>query len=435
MNIIEERTRRTKWFMEARFGMFIHWGLYAIPARGEWIRSTERITAEEYYKYFEEFNPTAFDPKSWARAAREAGMQYAVMTTKHHDGFCLFDSELTDFKSTNTKAGRDLIREYVDAFRAEGLKVGFYYSLIDWHHEDYPAYGDQNHPMRDNEAFKGKQHNFDRYLEYMHGQVKELCTRYGKIDIMWFDFSYGDMAGEKWRASELVRMVRTCQPDIILDNRLETGGHGFGSIKTRNPSFYSGDFASPEQVIPPEGITDEEGNPIPWEACITMNNHWGYCSDDKLFKSPKLIIRKLVECVSKNGNLLLNAGPDAYGRIPDESLEILSEIGKWMRKNGSSIYSCGKASFEKPEWGYFTQKGKFLYAHIFDGNIGPLPIPVPAERIKKARLVADGSEMKLNQAWNVAEFPDYSFINFGPVESFTYPLPDDIDTVVEFELI
>lgn len=435
MSIIEERAKRTKWFMDARFGMFIHWGLYAIPARGEWVRSVERITVEEYDKYFEEFNPTDYDPKSWAKAAKEAGMKYAVMTAKHHDGFCLFDSKLTDYKSTNTKAGRDLIREYIDAFRSEGLKVGLYYSLIDWHHEDYPAYGDRNHPMRDNEEFKNKQHNFDRYLEYMHGQVRELCTNYGKIDIIWFDFSYDDMRGEKWRATELVNMVRELQPGIIIDNRLEASGESSGSIKTKNPSVYSGDFASPEQIIPPQGITDVDGDPIPWEACITMNNNWGYCASDKMFKSPKLIIRKLVECVSKNGNLLLNVGPDANGRIPDESLHILSEIGKWMKKNSKSIYNCGKASIEKPEWGYFTQNGKFLYAHVFDGNIGALPVPSIKGKVKKVRLLSDGSEMNLIDTWNIKEFSDYAFINFGPNPTATYPLPDETDTVVEFELI
>jgi len=415
--------------------MFIHWGLYAIPARGEWVRSMERITVEDYNQYFEEFNPIDYDPKYWAKLAKAAGMKYAVMTAKHHDGFCLFDSKLTDYKSTNTKASRDLIKEYVEAFRSEGLKVGFYYSLIDWHHEDYPAYGDRHHPMRDNEDFKNKQHNFDRYLDYMHGQVRELCTNYGKIDIMWFDFSYDEMSGEKWRATELVNMVRELQPGIIIDNRLEASGESIGSLKSKNPNVYAGDFASPEQIIPPEGVTDCEGNPVPWEACITMNNHWGYCADDKMFKSPKLIIRKLVECVSKNGNMLLNVGPDAYGRIPDESVRILEEIGKWIKKNGKSIYGCGKASIPKPEWGYFTQNGKLLYAHIFDGNVGALPIPGIKGKVKKVRLLSDGSEMKLCNAWNIKEYPDYAFINFGPNDTETYPLPDEIDTVVEFELI
>ncbi len=434
MNIIEESRKRTEWFLDSRFGIFIHWGLYAIPARGEWIRSIERISKEEYNSYFEEFNPVHYDPKSWARSAKEAGMKYAVMTAKHHDGFCLYDTKLTDFKSTNTTSGRDLIKEYVEAFRSEGIKVGLYYSLIDWYHEDFPAYGDRQHPMRSNEEYKNKEHKFERYLDYMHAQVRELCTNYGKIDIIWFDFSYDDMCGEKWRATELVNMVRELQPEIIIDNRLEASGENSGSIKTNNPSIYSGDFASPEQIIPPQGITDVNGNSLPWEACITMNNNWGYCSTDKMFKTPKLIIRKLVECVSKNGNLLLNVGPDATGVIPAESVGILGQIGHWMKKNSKSIYNCGKSDYAKPEWGYFTQNGNCLYAHIFDGNIGALPVLVSKGRIKKARILSDGSEMKLIDTWNIKEFPDYTFINFGPGDTSTYPIPDDIDTVVEFEL-
>jgi alpha-L-fucosidase len=206
----------------------------------------------------------------------------------------------------------------------------------------------------------------------MHGQVKELCTNYGKIDILWFDFSYDNMLGEKWKATELITMVRALQPGVIIDNRLEASGENAGSIRTGKPSSYAGDFASPEQIIPPEGIRDEMGNPIPWEACITMNNHWGYSATDKNFKSPKLIIRKLVECVSKNGNLLLNVGPNAKGEIPQESLAVLEEIGRWLLQNGESIYNCGRADLPKPEWGYYTQKGDTLYAHIFGETIGPI---------------------------------------------------------------
>lgn len=335
MNLIEDRNRRTEWFLQDRFGMFIHWGLYSIPARGEWIMTNEKMSKEEYKIYFDEFNPINYDPKSWAKAAKNAGMKYAVMTAKHHDGFCLFDSKLTDYKSTNTKAKRDLIKEYVKAFRAEGLKVGLYYSIIDWHHKDFPHYGDRHHPMRDNEEFKDVDHNFENYLEYMHGQVRELCTNYGKIDILWFDFSYDDMVGERWKATELINMVRSLQPNVIIDNRLEASGENSGSIRTKNPSFFAGDFASPEQIIPPEGIVDEDGNSIPWEACITMNNHWGYSSTDKNFKSAKMIIRKLVECVSKNGNLLLNVGPNAKGH-PSRILRYFRtnrslDEGKWRK--------------------------------------------------------------------------------------------------------
>ena len=412
-----------QWFQQARFGMFIHWGIYAIPARGEWVKQQESIHDSEYQPFFETFNPVDYDPREWARAARDAGMQYAVMTSKHHDGFCLFDSQYTDYKATNTPAGRDLIREYVDAFRAEGLKVGFYYSLLDWHHPDYPIAGDRIHPMRNHPDFKDHQGNLPRYQEYMRGQVEELLTNYGKIDIIWFDFSYDEMRGEAWGATELVKMVRRLQPGIIIDNRLG------GNIKALEPEIYAGDFASPEQIIPPEGMTNEAGQAIPWEACITLNDHWGYHAADKNWKSPATVVRALVECVSKGGNLLLNVGPTARGELPPECYDILSDVGVWMHENGESMYGCGPANLPKPEWGRFTAKAGSLYAHVTDRGIGPVNLRGLEGKVAYARLLADGSEVKLTRPWNAAEFPDDLFITFPSAS-----LPDEWDTVVKLVL-
>lgn len=221
---IKQRTQRTQWFNHDRFGMFIHWGLYSVPARGEWLRSTERMSHEDYLRYYNEFTAEDYNPREWAKLAKKAGMKYAVLTAKHHDGFCLWDTKLTDFKSTNTPAKRDFVREYVDAFRAEGIKVGLYFSIIDWRHPDFPHYGDRQHPHRDDESQKNDDRNFDRYLEFMHGQIRELLTDYGHLDIMWFDFSYGDMSSEKWKSTELMEMVRSIQPHLITDNRLEGSG-------------------------------------------------------------------------------------------------------------------------------------------------------------------------------------------------------------------
>ncbi|MCM3040032.1 alpha-L-fucosidase [Paenibacillus motobuensis] len=434
-SIVEQRTERTQWFLHDRFGMFIHWGLYAIPARDEWVRSQEKMTLEDYQVYFDEFNPDLYDPRAWARIAKQAGMKYAVMTAKHHDGFCLFDSRLTDYKSTNTQAKRDLVREFLDAFRAEGLKVGLYYSLLDWHHPDYPAYGDLHHPMRDNPEFERDPATFDRYLDYMHGQVRELLTDYGMLDIMWFDFSYEHLQGEAWRANELMEMIRSLQPQIIVDNRLEASGSIGGSIYSNDPSFYSGDFASPEQIIPPEGVVNEAGESIPWEACITLNNHWSYSSSDHMYKTARMIIRKLVECVSKNGNLLLNVGPNARGEIPGESIAILKEIGSWMRRNSGSVYGCGEAGIEKPEWGRYTRRGDKLYAHLFEENVGAINLLGLAGRIKKARLLADGSEVLIVHPWNTALYPNDAFLSLSRPEHYTFPLPDEIDTVIELTLV
>ena len=429
----QEIQKRTKWFMDDRFGMFIHWGLYSIPACGEWVMSEKEMTVEQYQPYFEQFNPVDYQPQKWAQLAKAAGMQYAVLTAKHHDGFCLFDSALTDYKATNTKAGRDLVREFVEAFREAGLKVGLYFSLIDWHHPDFPKYGDRQHPMRNNQTYKDEVIDFERYLKYMHGQV--LVTNYGKLDLLWFDFSYDDMAGEKWKATELIKMVRQYQPDVIIDNRLEGAGDNHGSIVTENPLIYSGDFASPEQIIPPKGVCDEKGNPIPWELCATMNNHWGYCNYDHQYKSAEMLVRKLVECVSKGGNMILNVGPDAKGNIPRESVKILKEIGEWMEKNGESIYQCGISSLEKPDWGRYTQRGKTIYAHIYETPLGALPLyGVKPEQLDKVTYLADGSEVKRGEAWNTALYQDVAFVSFGENPVFTYPLPDKKDTVLKIEL-
>ena len=252
----KEYEERMKWYQDARFGMFIHWGLYSIPARGEWVRSTEEMPEEEYLPFMKEFDARDYNPKQWAKEAKAAGMKYVVLTAKHHDGFCLFDSKYTDYKVTNTPAGRDLIKEYVEALREEGLKVGLYFTLLDWHHPDYPHYGDRIHPMRNHPECSNENRDFSRYIEYMYNQVEEVCTNYGKIDIMWFDFSYDDMRGEKWGATRLIDMVRRLQPGIIIDyatgdSRLDDGtGGSFQSarktyvLNTNSKTFHKPDCGS-----------------------------------------------------------------------------------------------------------------------------------------------------------------------------------------------
>lgn len=429
---LEEYQKRMEWYKDARFGMFIHWGLYAIPARGEWIRSEEEMPKEEYMKYYEEFNPKDYNPREWARLAKEAGMKYVVLTAKHHDGFCLFDSQYTEFKSTNTKCGRDLVAEFVEAVRAEGLKVGIYFSLIDWSDDNYPHFGDRHHPMRNKPEYSNENRDFDCYLDYMHNQVREICTNYGKLDILWFDFSYGEMAGEKWRATELIKMVRTLQPNVLIDNRLEGSGEDHGSMLTGNPVAYHGDFVSPEQIIPPNGIRDVNGKPVVWEACITMNTHWGYHGTDRFFKPAPMLIKKLVECVSKGGNMILNVGPDAKGNIPEESVKILKEIGRWMTKNHDSIYGCDMSELAKPDFGRITQKGNKLYFHMYENTIGPVPLQgIKKEEIKKIRMLATGHEVPISTSWVHTAYPDIVFANLGPDPI----LPDEMDTVLEVELI
>ncbi len=428
-NSYESKIKRTEWHRDARFGMFVHFGLYSIPSRGEWVKSVEKITNEVYDEaYFKNFNPYLFDAKEWARTAKQAGMKYVVLTAKHHEGFALWDTKQTDYKITNTPFKRDIIKEYVEALRAEGLKVGLYFSVIDWHHPDYPKFKDTHHPMRGNEKYKDEKINWDNYIKFMHGQVKELCTNYGKIDIMWFDFSYDEMKGEKWKAKELVEMVRTLQPSIILNNRL--GGDGTTGMEEN--SF--GDFDTPEQTIPEKAITDKLGRPLPWESCLTLNNSWGYNRYDNNWKSAPLVIHTLVNCVSKNGNLLLNVGPDALGRIPKQSTDILAEVGNWMQKNGKSIFGCGASTMPRYDWGIFTSNGKSLFAHRMYPAIGGIVLKDYSDKVKRVNLLQDGSEIRYETTWWGDNTGKNVYINVDRPCYQTFPMPDKINTVFEIEL-
>ncbi len=430
----EEYNARMTWYRDARFGMFLHWGLYSIPARGEWVRSVEQMPEEEYMPFFREFSASRFDPKKWAKEAKAAGMKYAVMTAKHHDGFCLFDSKYTDFKATNTPAGRDLVREYLDAMRSEGLKVGLYFTLLDWHHPDYPHYGDWNHPMRNHPECGNEERDFERYKEYLYNQVEEIVTNYGKLDILWFDFSYDWLKGEAWGATKLVNMVRSHQPEVIIDNRLEASGEGHGSLYYCDPKPFHGDFESPEQIIPPQGVRNIKGEPIAWEACFTMNNNWGYCANDHYWKPASMLIRKLVECVSKGGNMLLNVGPDGYGAFPPESSAILSEIGRWMEKNSESIYGCTAAwDIPKPDYGRITRREgtNIYYVHVFENTVGPLPLTgFDRDRIESVRALSDGHEIRFADGFMVKDYPEIAFADLGPDPV----LPDQTDYVLKVTL-
>lgn len=427
----EAYERRVKWFTEARFGMFIHFGLYSIPARGEWVRSEEFIPKEDYDPLINEFNPTRCDMRQWMRTARDAGMQYVLFTAKHHDGFCLYDSAYTDFKSTNSPAGRDFVREFLDAAREYGLRAGLYFSIIDWRHPDFPHYGDKQHPMRNDPAYGNENRDFNRYLDFFHAQVKEVCSNYGKLDLIWFDFSYDDLRGEAWRGTELMEMVRSLQPDVVINNRLEVSGEGYGSLAEGRPTPYHGDFVTPEKMVPPQGLQDAEGRPLVWESCVTMNEHWGYCATDNFYKPAPMLIKQLVECVSKGGNMILNVGPDATGRFPQQSLEILAEMGRWLDRNGESIYGCGPAGMEKPEYGRITRKGNTLYYHLYENTIGPMPLPgLEKDKVQAIRRLADGTEVLLSTNWVHSDYPDVVFVDLGPDPV----LPDTTDTVLEVRL-
>ncbi len=389
----EQKMERMKWWTDARFGMFIHWGLYSMPARHEWVKSMERITNEDYQKYFDHFDPDLYNPKEWARMAKEAGMKYVVLTSKHHEGFCMWDTQYTDYKCTNTPAGRDLIREFVDAFRAEGIRIGFYYSLLDWHHPDYTL--DRNHPQRVDDGDQAKIDKFnegrdmDRYRQYMKDQVTELLTNYGQIDIIWFDFSMPGQKGHKeWDSEGLLKLAKSLQPNIIVDDRLDL-----------KDTWGGWDIFTPEQVKV-DACPTWNGEKVTWETCQTFSGSWGYHRDESTWKSVPQLLELLIETVSKEGNLLLNVGPTSRGTFDQRAQDRLDGMGKWMHYNSRSIYGCTAApeEFKVPQRTLLTYnpEKKRLYVHLIDYPLGKLGIEF-ADKIEYAQFLHDGSEIKFDK--------------------------------------
>lgn len=406
--ITKKTSGDTVWFEHDRFGMFIHFGLYSAAARHEWIKTKETIPDEEYDKYFRHFDPDLFDAKEWARKAKAAGMKYAVLTTKHHEGFCLFDSKYTDFKSTNTPAKKDFAKEFVEAFRAEGLKVGFYYSLLDWHHPDYQI--DIFHSRREDPdgEEQNKTRDMGRYKEYLHNQVRELMTNYGKIDIFWFDFTYPSMdsirneynqfaiktykewmpwtTAETWDAENLIKMMRSINPDIIINNR----------------AGIPQDITTPEQTLtskwPAYPGTDEL---YTWESCQTFSGSWGYYRDEMSWKTPEMLIRVLLQCVCNGGNLIMNVGPTGRGCFDHRADAALETYAKWMKYNSRSIYGCTKAEaeFEAPVGTVLTQSedGSRLYIHLVDYPYSELKMKDMAGKIDYAQFLHDASEIRFRE--------------------------------------
>lgn len=430
---VKARDTRMKWWREARFGMFVHWGLYSIPAgqwedknwvsgNAEWIQQRASIPAAIYEEeLIPQFKPKAGFAEEWAEIAKLAGCRYLVFTSKHHEGFALHDSKLTTFDAMDT-CGRDLFKEIVDATRAEGLRVGAYHSIIDWHHPDAYAGAEFGIPFVKGTSNKGRDNS--NYLDYLHGQVKEIMSGYGPIDIVWWDYSKEQCQGESWRAKELVAMVREYQPNIIMNNRLyrspEAGypkGNDWSAGFSIDPQY--GDFCTPEQRIPPNGV---EG--VDWESCMTMNTTWGYNQFDHDWKSTETLIRNLVDVVSKGGNYLLNVGPKADGSIPKESIERMKAIGTWMEMNGDAIYGTHASPFGKPDWGRYTTKPGKIYAHVFEWpKKGTLRIETKGLQVGRAYLLADKTQrdlkLKVNQNDVLVHLPEKA--------------PDDIVSVIVIE--
>jgi alpha-L-fucosidase len=381
-----QRDERMDWFRDARFGMFIHWGLYAIPAgewngdknHAEWIRHSAKIPLTEYDKFVNEFNPTNFSATAWARMAKHAGMKYLVITSKHHDGFCLWDSKLTDFDVMSTPFKRDILKELRSACKREGIRFCTYHSTMDWHHPDYL-------PRRDWEAgtrsVEGA--DFDRYISHLRGQLKELVKGY-RPGIMWFDGEWEDTWTHEMGVATY-NYMRMLDREIIVNNRVDKGRQGMSGMNKEGG--FAGDYGTPEQEIPATGIPG-----VDWESCMTMNDHWGYNKADGKWKSSQDMVRKLIDIASKGGNYLLNIGPMADGTFPEESIQRLEEIGKWMKVNSEAIYSTSASPFKNLPWGRCTQKTignrTRLYLHVFNwpGN-SELLVPGLMNQTAQARLI------------------------------------------------
>jgi len=356
----EDRERRMKWWHEARFGMFIHWGLYSVLGRHEWVMENEAVPVAEYEQLAARFRPKPWPAREWAALAKKAGMKYMVMTTKHHEGFCLFDTSTTNYCAPKQAAGRDLVREFVEAARGEGLRVGFYYSLMDWHHPDGAR-------CREDEAARR------RFVDYIHTHVRELMSNYGKIDILWYDVPW-PLTAEGWESLKMNQMVRKLQPDIVINNR------------SRVPE----DFDTPEQRI-------EASKARNWESCMTMNDSWGYHKADDNWKSARQCLRNLITCARLGGNYLLNIGPMPDGSVPPESVKILTEMGAWLSRNGAAIYTADPCSLTRSNYMSFTRKGNTLFAHVHYWPGSAAVIAGLRSKVLSAKLLATGAPVKFEQ--------------------------------------
>jgi alpha-L-fucosidase len=369
------RAQRMAWWHEAKFGMFIHWGLYSVIGQHEWAMEVEGIPISQYELLAKHFQPKPNAAREWARLARRAGQKYMVMTTKHHEGFCHFDTKLTDYCAPRQGPGRDLVREFVEAARAEGLRVGFYYSLMDWHHPDGVR-------CKTDEAAR------KRFVAYTHGLVRELMTNYGKIDVLWYDVDW-PLNAQEWESERMNEMVFELQPEIIVNNR----------------NGLEGDFSTPEQEI----AAAEAGRA--WESCMTMNDSWGFDRGDDGWKTPKTIVSNLANCAKGGGNYLLNIGPQPDGSVPEKSVEILEAVGKWLDTNSKAIYGTERGSFSWNSNAEYTRRGNTLYIHqqYWPANTPAaqwLPFFQPATvvaigglktKVKSARLLKTGQSVPFTQ--------------------------------------
>jgi alpha-L-fucosidase len=398
------------WFDRARFGMFIHWGLSSVPGwELSWplvggnpsLPQCQSVTIDEYYATAKVFNPQRYNPREWARLAKRLGMQYAILTTKHHEGFAMFDTKLSDFSVVHAPYGKDAVRAYVDAFRAEGLRIGMYFSLSDWHHPDYPAFTEADKPYNFFALPQPTEAQWARYLDVLFGQVRELLTNYGRVDVMWFDGHWERHPAEKWKAAELRALIKSLQPEILINDRLPG----------------CGDFDTPEQFIPPQPPA------ATWETCMTMNESWGYNPQDTHYKSPRQLIHSLCEVASRGGNLLLNVGPKGDGSLAAEQVERLEVVAQWMARNGESIVGTTPGLEPWQFYGPSTRKGNRLYLHTLMRPYETVSVRgVPIRRVASVRALAHDAELTHTSRCSIID----ELLNADPFGELTITVPESI---------
>ena len=398
------------WFDTGRFGMFIHWGLSSVhgwelswPLVGGTasLPYCQRASIADYYAAAQVFNPVRYDARDWARLAKRLGMQYATLTTKHHDGFAMFDTKLSDFSIVRAPYGRDVVREFVDAFRAEGLRIGMYFSLSDWHHPDYPAFREADKPYDFFRLPQPTPAQWSRYLDFLFGQVRELLTNYGRVDVIWFDGHWERQPSALWHAQELRAMIKALQPEILINDRLPEHG----------------DFETPEQFIPPQPAARR------WETCLTVNESWGYNPSDTHHKSPRQLIHALCEVAGKGGNLLLNVSPMGDGQLPPEQVERLDTVAAWMAAHGESIVGTTPGLEPWQFYGPSTRRGDRVYLHLLMKPYETVAVRgVPTKRIRTVRALGSGTDLPWRTRCAIID----ELFNADPFGELTITVPESV---------